>query len=614
LSIIPFKSKMYIQYSKYLLLLVTGVDASSHTISDKRIRNPDVTPALGRGFSLQSFDVLSTCLEFKAKTTPTANFDYRFLSYDHEGKSSSSSEKGIGGSVSIDWINAKVEANFDSKSSSKSNVHTVTLVTNMSMERYYSSIDDTTATLTPDAVDLLSRGDMVGFYQACGGGYIRSIRRTSEVSAVLKWSSTHKEKMKSIEASFEAGMSHWGVKATIKGSSNSTSTSSSDDTTLDISINAIGISLGKDNDNALIATSIEGYHEAMNYAYNVMKDDEIGVIHGVEIVPWADCLNFQTHVRYEDQVKQSYRCITVTELRAKCKEPNSSHDDCKILTKDDDAVKTDIRNKCGVLNELDDELMIKMEAIEESIIVDKDDNGNLITEDVAGKTISAVMLKLYADMNAGLIAMMTRRASNDRHTLALITACESDVAAKVLDDKRNLDRHLRSHNLFTGEENKEKEDIPEMKLETLQTLFSEGEKKKPGAAARTFSKNYNMFMNYQFQPCIEAMSYHMHNNMFLKPYTDLPECNKLGLCASTPGFTIKVEDWTEEQCKKDDGFKKGEKCVWCGEHDKKEVVGDLTSSISDIVSDWCMPEFVSRSVERKLLLNSPEPTTKKPQD
>merc|ERR1711935_361275 len=94
-------------------------------------------------------------------------------------------------------------------------------------------------------------------------------------------------------------------------------------------------------------------------------------------------------------------------------------------------------------------------------------------------------------------------------------------------------------------------------------------------------------------------SYHMHDNMFLKPYTDLPECNKLGLCASTPGFTIKVEAWTEE-CNDKGGFKKGEKCVWCGARKKEQVVGELTSSISDIVSDWCMPEFVSRSVERNL--------------
>jgi len=149
------------------------------------------------------------------------------------------------------------------------------------------------------------------------------------------------------------------------------------------------------------------------------------------------------------------------------------------------------------------------------------------------------------------------------------------------------------------------EDIPKMKLITLQKMFREN-KLKPGAAARTFSKSYNMFMNYQFQPCIEAMTFHMHDNIFLKPYTDLPECNKLGLCSSTPGYTFKVEKYeTKVKCDINEGFKKGDMCVFCDVHDQAD---GLQAPISDIVSDWCMPEFVSRSVEKTLTLSSNEST------
>ena len=105
--------------------------------------------------------------------------------------------------------------------------------------------------------------------------------------------------MKEILGSLSGGAPYCGVTGTAGALFGTNSSSSSDDTTLDISINAVGISLGKDDNNVLLATIISEYHEAMEYAYNVMKDDNIGVIHGVEIVPLADFLSFQTYVGYE---------------------------------------------------------------------------------------------------------------------------------------------------------------------------------------------------------------------------------------------------------------------------------------------------------------------------
>ena len=62
------------------------------------------------------------------------------------------------------------------------------------------------------------------------------------------------------------------------------------------------------------------------------------------------------------------------------------------------------------------------------------------------------MLKLYAEMNASLIAKIARLASSDQQTLLLITACESDVSVKVLNDVRNKKKSLRSHNIFKGKD------------------------------------------------------------------------------------------------------------------------------------------------------------------
>ena len=63
-------------------------------------------------------------------------------------------------------------------------------------------------------------------------------------------------------------------------------------------------------------------------------------------------------------------------------------------------------------------------------------------------------------------------------------------------------------------------------------------------------------MSYQFGPCIDAMKYHTHKNMFLKPYTELLEFNKLWICSSTPGFTINTLYYAEDTCAEKEGFEK----------------------------------------------------------
>ena len=67
------------------ILLLAAVDAAPNVIADYRIRNPDITPALGRGYSLTSYDVLSTCLQFDEKTEPTYNYDYQMIETNRDG-------------------------------------------------------------------------------------------------------------------------------------------------------------------------------------------------------------------------------------------------------------------------------------------------------------------------------------------------------------------------------------------------------------------------------------------------------------------------------------------------------------------------------------------------
>ena len=151
---------------KQLLLsisLLAAVSASPNVIADYRIRNPDITPALGRGYSLTSYDVLSTCLAFDETTQPTYNYDYSMIETTSDGSHTTDVSASVQASVSFGWIKATIDASV--KSHSKTTRHSHYISTRMATERYYSSVDDTTAKLTPDALALVERGDLVGFFQ-----------------------------------------------------------------------------------------------------------------------------------------------------------------------------------------------------------------------------------------------------------------------------------------------------------------------------------------------------------------------------------------------------------------------------------------------------------------
>ena len=182
------------------ILLLAAVDAAPNVIADYRIRNPDITPALGRGYSLTSYDVLSTCLQFDEKTEPTYNYDYQMTETNSDGTHVADVDATLKASISFGFISAQISMKVKSHTESTRKSHFIS--TRMATERYYSSIDDTTASLTPDALALVERGDLIGFFQACGSGYIRSIRRTAELAGVFEFSSSSQTNAREMAADF----------------------------------------------------------------------------------------------------------------------------------------------------------------------------------------------------------------------------------------------------------------------------------------------------------------------------------------------------------------------------------------------------------------------------
>jgi hypothetical protein len=166
------------------------------------------------------------------------------------------------------------------------------------MERYYNSVDDTTAFLTKDAKELLTdKGDVVSFYQACGSGYIRSIRRTAEVTAIFKIDSSTEETAKSLAGSIGAGIS--GV-ASVDVGFKTNSTSFQKNEKIEIKIKAFGLGLNMEGADTMVARNQDDYMKAMNFAFKSMQNQNVGMIRGIEVVPWMDNLQFQNALNFKD--------------------------------------------------------------------------------------------------------------------------------------------------------------------------------------------------------------------------------------------------------------------------------------------------------------------------
>ena len=62
--------------------LLPGALASIYTISDERIRDIDITPVLGRGYSIMTNSYQSTCLMVDQVTVPSFNYNCECILFD----------------------------------------------------------------------------------------------------------------------------------------------------------------------------------------------------------------------------------------------------------------------------------------------------------------------------------------------------------------------------------------------------------------------------------------------------------------------------------------------------------------------------------------------------
>lgn len=280
------------------LNLPTIQGQSVYTISDDRIRSLDITPVLGRGYSIMTNAFHSTCLMVDETTTPSYNYDYSFYDFT----SSTDYEKELEGklSASFSYWGVKASINAEAKSSTKVSTERHMVVASMRLERYYSSLREEVSPLAEDARELLENEDYVGFFKACGPNYTRGIRRAQEVTAIFSFYSSSRETARQFAAGLK--VSGWGASVDVSFASKSKFKQAS--SSLQITIKGFGMGLNQEGAGTLVATSLDEYNEVMKFAFKSFTQNEdspnIGMVYGIEVVPWVNNVAFQNAAKLHD--------------------------------------------------------------------------------------------------------------------------------------------------------------------------------------------------------------------------------------------------------------------------------------------------------------------------
>ena len=242
----------------------------------------------------------------------------------------------MAGTFAFDGLNAEFTQVYDP--AIETEVPTYYIVTSMRIERYYASIKDETSRLSDDAITLLNGRDYIGFFKACGPSYVRGIRRAQEVTTSIKFTSTSAE----AAANFASGLNSGGGASVGDGEYNAVNQS------LQISIKGYGLSLTDSGSDVFMAKTLAELDQVMAFAFKTMVSNpnavHIGMVQGMEVVPWVNNIKFQVAANVNDEVIEipipksilaraykitdntDFSYTTATRAEFTCKNPASSID------------------------------------------------------------------------------------------------------------------------------------------------------------------------------------------------------------------------------------------------------------------------------------------------
>mmetsp|Transcript_28810 Transcript_28810/g.40511 ORF Transcript_28810/g.40511 Transcript_28810/m.40511 type:complete len:520 (-) Transcript_28810:62-1621(-) len=460
-----------------LLVTLNTVLGTGRIVTDWRIRNHDVTPVLGRGYSVATGNLQSSCLLVEEQTTASYDYDYFFTEIkDTSDDSVTAAFNGkIKSSFSFLWAKSTVEASVNETATATTNTQKHFLMATMRVERYYASVDENYSTLNDDARDLLESNEYMSFFQACGPNYIRSIRRAAEITAIFQYDHTetsydsefHKNLKMDISGIFSPSV---GIQADYSREVNQNAKKSS----LQIYIRGYGLGLNADGVSSLQARSMPEFKEVMAYAFQSMQQKNVGMVHGVELVSWVDNPQFQIAARLTDTLS-SCEDATTTEPVTPASDP--------------DAAPTD--RPCSIV----------------SVEVKK---MNLITN-----------AEYVVAMNSALRTMLDS-LYNLHNCIAMLNNFKTDQQEEVLVNQRKI-------NFIRGDDT----ETNTMTVETLKNQLTV-------ETTQSFQTNIQNYADKFYEPCMNALTQAMGGQAggaaMVKPWFSYPECQQVA--CTVPGANV----------------------------------------------------------------------------
>lgn len=276
-----------------LLNVVDLVQSAGQIVSDYRIANKDITPSIGRGYSVASGNMASLCLDVDMETDitePSFDYSYFFNFVDEDSISDLVSENSYSNPQAL--LNIQNAVAVKAKRERTLRVKSKFVVATMEVEKYYISADETKINMMEDAKNLLDRSLYVQFFQVCGPSFIRSISRTCEFAATFNFKSTGDVDEVRSYVQEAAG-------------NNITKSSKANTTVTDLTINmmAYGIDIGLSN--SFMARDFDDYGTVVDAAFQSMMDPDIGVVKSIEVVPWVNNIQFQAIIKLDTSLETS---------------------------------------------------------------------------------------------------------------------------------------------------------------------------------------------------------------------------------------------------------------------------------------------------------------------
>jgi hypothetical protein len=251
---------------------------SGMVVRDDRFADIGMTPSLGRGYSLSANSMHSVCFETLPTTRASFDFDFELEELDEDARAA------VRGEVA-DFVRDTAARRTVGEGAARRHVHY--LLATLTVESYYSSIDESAARLSAGTMALLHAGDMLAFFGGCGTHYLRSISRRSHYLTLFSYTSAERTR----DPAFERRLDHLVQRFDADGASSAEDEEAARQFDVEArsrSLRTLSRSIGlvAQDDGRLLPFDLSAYRGAVAGAFKAAQDENVGRVTAVELAPW----------------------------------------------------------------------------------------------------------------------------------------------------------------------------------------------------------------------------------------------------------------------------------------------------------------------------------------